>query len=929
MAFNLSGIGSIASRATQTLGKFGKAYNIADLKDDIDLKREELQKLNEDAIDVASNVPFANEYDTLENQYADLSNYLVDNVTADDFGGYQNMGGVALEGLLGGASSAAGTMNPLAMGISAAADSAVNISSASRRNARLGKKDWFTEHVGGYTPFTVGIGGLFGLPPIVGEAVIGGIGKKLGWNNDNEENIVDKTNREIANTNRQISNIFNRNYATAASNIGKQRSDFLLNQYAANGGFLETNGSTWGTGVNFINNGGTHQENPFGGVQYGIASDGMPNLVEEDEVVIKVRNTPSQGHSFAEGGSPTYSDYVVSDREYPTLEEIADANITKKPEQYVGKSWAKIYKDLFDKSHIKEVINRQDSKDYIDSFNERVAKAHETTRLRNYQKDVMSKLKKATPEQQDLILQQAGYPNLIEEAAYAAHGGKIYIKPSKRGTFTAAATKHGMGVQEFASKVLANKEDYSPAMVKKANFARNFGGHKHAGGGYIPYDNSKGFEFFVDNDYTQDYKDWLNSRDWTGADKPVFDRLSTIYKQYTGKTLTPQKATLLGKDKMFGPFHQAYGDEFRRYNNSNVSVTDNNGTQPDPAEGIKRIEVSDINEDNTPPIIILPKETPEGTLYTGPSREGFDWSFSNDSNKEITNPNTNQDLEVDTNVYPTPVIKHEPVIKNIGTDVIENDDTYTEGLGTDWVLPAISGASVLSDLFGLTNRPDYSNADRIGRAILSPRYIGYRPTGRYVKPQLIDTNYLASRLGNQNMAAISAAQNLSSANSANASAVMAAQNYLGQQAVGDAIAKGQIENNKAIQDAVQINNAVDRANAEGALQADKANQAAWDNYIGRYAAQKTAEAKLREDIDNQVATNRSANWNNFLENMQAYFDNQRNRNMANSAYRGTGYWIDRSGDIHYTTKNPSAKTKKEAESKSKEVIDNNKTKNNR
>ena len=51
--------------------------------------------------------------------------------------------------------------------------------------------------------------------------------------------------------------------------------------------------------------------------------------------------------------------------------------------------------------------------------------------------------------------------------------GGIYIKPSKRGTFTAAATKHGMGVQEFANKVLANKEDYSPAMVKKANFARN------------------------------------------------------------------------------------------------------------------------------------------------------------------------------------------------------------------------------------------------------------------------------------------------------------------------------------------------------------------------------------------------------------------------------------------------------------------------
>ena len=55
---------------------------------------------------------------------------------------------------------------------------------------------------------------------------------------------------------------------------------------------------------------------------------------------------------------------------------------------------------------------------------------------------------------------------------------EIKIKPSKKGTFTAAATKHGKGVQEFASQVLNNKENYSPSMVKKANFAKNFGGKK-------------------------------------------------------------------------------------------------------------------------------------------------------------------------------------------------------------------------------------------------------------------------------------------------------------------------------------------------------------------------------------------------------------------------------------------------------------------
>ena len=66
-----------------------------------------------------------------------------------------------------------------------------------------------------------------------------------------------------------------------------------------------------------------------------------------------------------------------------------------------------------------------------------------------------------------------------------ASGGRIHIAPSKKGTFTAAAKKHGKSVQAFASQVLANKENYSPAMIKKANFARNFGGHKHSDGGLI------------------------------------------------------------------------------------------------------------------------------------------------------------------------------------------------------------------------------------------------------------------------------------------------------------------------------------------------------------------------------------------------------------------------------------------------------------
>lgn len=49
----------------------------------------------------------------------------------------------------------------------------------------------------------------------------------------------------------------------------------------------------------------------------------------------------------------------------------------------------------------------------------------------------------------------------------------IHINPANKGKFTASASKAGMGVQEFASHVLANKGKYSPTQVKRANFARN------------------------------------------------------------------------------------------------------------------------------------------------------------------------------------------------------------------------------------------------------------------------------------------------------------------------------------------------------------------------------------------------------------------------------------------------------------------------
>ena len=95
--------------------------------------------------------------------------------------------------------------------------------------------------------------------------------------------------------------------------------------------------------------------------------------------------------------------------------------------------------------------------------------------------------------------------------------GGIKLDPKKKGTFKAQATKMGMSVQEAAEHILDNKEEYSPEMVKKANFARNFakelGGQMYemASGGTVPdrYKNMGFSKVGVKKQSTRPGKKWM------------------------------------------------------------------------------------------------------------------------------------------------------------------------------------------------------------------------------------------------------------------------------------------------------------------------------------------------------------------------------------------------------------------------------------
>lgn len=74
-------------------------------------------------------------------------------------------------------------------------------------------------------------------------------------------------------------------FGNAADNADTDIDNMAIANYIALGGPLHSNGTDWTNGITQINAGGTHEQNPYEGVPMGIDEEGVPNLVEEGEVV--------------------------------------------------------------------------------------------------------------------------------------------------------------------------------------------------------------------------------------------------------------------------------------------------------------------------------------------------------------------------------------------------------------------------------------------------------------------------------------------------------------------------------------------------------------------------------------------------------------------------------------------------------------------
>jgi hypothetical protein len=303
--------------------------------------------------------------------------------------------------------------------------------------------------------------------------------------------------------------------------------DSMRNRYKTYKTKYRQGGSMNQSNVDFISDkAGLHRENVYEGVHLtkgkGAYANGGAALVEAGEGVIRDKQgnpsfiLPDQGN-----GEPVYM--LQPNASYTDFERDKDGNYIELP--ITVADWRK--KEEKRGSNFRDPENDYISNPRKDNANQLAMAATEIQKQLKAQRDMNNemmvegalqiaaaggKLNKDLEKilsndiqryvEADNYYAYGGY--LPKDKGFNmpnsyAKGGSIHIKKSKRGTFTAAAKKRGKSVQEFARQVLANKENYSSAMVKKANFARNAAGWKHAHGGPMVSNVAQPFQVAAQN----------------------------------------------------------------------------------------------------------------------------------------------------------------------------------------------------------------------------------------------------------------------------------------------------------------------------------------------------------------------------------------------------------------------------------------------
>ncbi len=139
-----------------------------------------------------------------------------------------------------------------------------------------------------------------------------------------------------------------------------------------------------------VNEGGSHEENPNGGVQIGVDNQGVPNMLEE--------------------GEPVYNDYVYSDNIKADKAMLEKHNI---PVKYAGKLYSEIADEYVDEAE--ERPNDPISNNGLNAMLVRLADAQEEQKAIKQQKELEDELASLSPEELEQLGQMLDEQEAVQQ----------------------------------------------------------------------------------------------------------------------------------------------------------------------------------------------------------------------------------------------------------------------------------------------------------------------------------------------------------------------------------------------------------------------------------------------------------------------------------------------------------------------------------
>ena len=299
----------------------------------------------------------------------------------------------------------------------------------------------------------------------------------------------------------------------------KNRKLSYIGNLFAYGGQMKLAGD-WSNGVTIIGEGGSHEMNPYEGVQVGVDQNGTPNLVEEGEVI--------------------FNDYVFSNRLKPSAKQLDEVKLCP---SFEGESFSDIAKKISEESQ--ERPNDPISKNGLLDGMFKLQAIQEGVR----QKKAMAQLKrgfnKMSPEEQAEVAMSMIGP---EDGQFSEEDVQPY---------------------NFNDKYAANG---NPQDDINAQYEEEYGngGNLFDKGSWLPILTNE-FQYYTGTPgkggkYDQGYLDWLNTYDIENS--KYWGALSDLYKKTFNQDLTVDRARELGRDEQFGHFHKALGEAYSDFNSS-------------------------------------------------------------------------------------------------------------------------------------------------------------------------------------------------------------------------------------------------------------------------------------------------------------------------------------------------------------------------